>query len=224
MKKLFLIPYFLFIVFILGCKLDKLTSVYAPPVGLRVITNSDTTPGGTQIIPSTMFTKTTAITTNFSNYCSNTKWVGNTTNTNYVAVEFYGYNKENGFTGYNLYVVGNSTYADETDARAKMKEALYLYNYRKNLDGESNVVPSVYINISSPGSIIPAAASYSSVYFSSYATRFVIAFNEYADFSSNFALTDIAGGLTLYIIVTAVNTTSDALNESEPSMAIKVVI
>ena len=223
-KKAVFILYIVLISFAVGCKFDKLKAELSPPVGLRVITNADTTPGGTVIIPSTMFTKTAAIVTNMSNYCSNTAWVGNVTNTNYVAVEFYGYNKESGFCGYNLYVVANSTYTDESDAREKMKSALYLYNYRRNIDGDGNVVPSIYIKISSPGSIQPAVASYSNASFSSYATRFVIGFNEYADFGSNFALTDIGAGLTLYIIVTAVSTTSDALNESEPSMAIRVVI
>lgn len=206
-----------------GCKSEDVVPILNPPMGLRVLNNSDKVALGD--LPNPDFTLDTV--TNkprILQYFSATKFIDGVVDnsTHCIAIEFYGYNTETGFNGYNIYAMGGHIYGDEAEAWQDFVANLTLYQSAHSGPSPANpFFPVAPGTISSP---YYASIASSSVSFSGGLTKIVVVFNRYQIYGTYNPFPPNFGAGTYYIGVTAVSITEGSIYESLPSNIIKIII
>lgn len=206
--------------FLNNCEIDAPTAKIVPPGGVRVLTSADENSNG-DALPDPIFAMSSTIQTNFSYYTNNVLYKGTgyttpTTMTNCIAIEFYAYNTEQHFNGYNIYAVVNSGWSTESEARTAILSNLKFYQEARDNSVSTPVLPV------EPGDVVSAdyaTISNSETAFSGSYTKFVVIFNRFYDWVGTSMVN--ASASTVWICVTAVSLTEDNINESEPSNIVR---
>ncbi len=220
MKKIVFITYILAVIIFNSCTIEAPTPKLNPPMGLRILTSTDIAS-----ITASPFNMDGGKQTDIDNYDSaiNPYYAGDgyTTPsgmTGCVAIEFYAYNTEQYFNGYNVYVVTDGGWGDAQTARSSILADLKLYQIGQN---DNDIGTGSANKPVEPGNIAnPYAATISNVYFSGGVTRFVVVINQECDNGTKILSHPL--NINSWIVVTAVSLTSDSLNESEPSNAVQI--
>ncbi len=222
MKRIIIVLTTLLIIILTSCTIEATTAKLNAPMGLRQLGNVDIS----SLTDYNVFNMNGTLETEIDDYDSsnNPYYAGDgygtpSTMTNCVAIEFYAYNTEQNFNGYNVYIVTNDVaFTDAATTRSLIKAQLKLYQKGQNDSDVSNPIKPVEPGDVSSGSY---ASTLSNVYFSGGGlTRFVVVLNQECDYTTK-VLNNFASNNS-WIVVTAVSLTSDSLNESEPSNAIQI--
>lgn len=220
--KISFIFFLFFILFQYSCNVDAPAMNLNPPLGIRIVNSSDTTSSGP--LPDPLFNMDSTYYNQIREFISDPKYIGvgytsPTTMTNCLIIEFYAYNTEQGFNGYNVYVISGVSYANTTEAWQSLQNYLKFYQ-----QAHHDTTPSTPLYPVSPAKINePYYASISStqIAFSGGLTRFVVILNQHNPFGTS-NLNTLGAGLTLWIFLTAVSLTEGSINESLPSNVITI--
>ncbi len=201
-----------------GCKSEDVVPILNPPMGLRHVEEI--------VGVGKWFTYTTAIKSLIQSYFGSTKFIDglivDTAQDNCIIIEFYAYNTETGFNGYNIYAMGGHVYANLAEAWQDFVANLTLYQSAHSGPSPANpFFPVAPGTISSP---YYASIASSSVSFSGGLTKIVVVFNRYQIYGTYNPFPPNFGAGTYYIGVTAVSITEGSIYESLPSNIIEITL
>ena len=197
-----------------GCKSEDVVPILNPPMGLRHVVE----------VFAGRFSYTTANKAVIQSYYGSTKFIEglivDTAQDNCIIIEFYAYNTETGFNGYNIYAMGGHAYANLAEAWQDFVANLTLYQSAHSGPSPANPLYPVY-----PGTISSpyyASIASSSVSFSGGLTKIAVVFHKYSNYNTGVYAQFVAG--TYYIGVTAVSITEGSIYESLPSNIIAITL